>query len=346
MRLRRGWTAIWRSASATLAAMAALLLLDPSPSAAVLTGSAPLRAVYDLILSARFDEARAQLAQACPPAPLEACRTLAAVSLWWEIQLDPNNRRLDTALEAATAAAVRSNEQWTQREPTRAEAWFYLAGSRAPLVQWRVLRGQRLTAAREGKAIKDALERALALDPALDDAYFGIGLYHYYADVAPAAVKALRWLMLLPGGDRARGLREMRQARDRGELLRDEADYQLHWLYLWYEHDPATALSLLRRLDERHPSNPLFLERIADVQHEYFHDHAASAASWEALIARRGASADFPRRALAFFQLGSERAHLDDRDRAIAALKLSIALAPDDDVDNVRERARAVLKKF
>ena len=68
-----------------------------------------------------------------------------------------------------------------------------------------MLRGEQLAAARDGKRIKDALERALALDPALQDAYFGIGLYHYYADVAPAAFKMLRWLLLLPGGDRARG---------------------------------------------------------------------------------------------------------------------------------------------
>ncbi len=67
------------------------------------------------------------------------------------------------------------------------------------------LRGERLAAARDGKRIKDALERALALDPGLQDAYFGLGLYHYYADVAPADPKMLRWLLLLPGGDRARG---------------------------------------------------------------------------------------------------------------------------------------------
>ena len=133
-------------------------------------------------------------------------------------------------------------------------------------MQWRVLRGERLAAARDGKKIKDALERALELDPQLNDAYFGIGLYHYYADVAPTAAKILRWLLLLPGGDRVQGLREMLRARERGELLTGEADYQLHLLYLWYEQKPAEALALLERLDARYPSNPLFLQRVADVQ--------------------------------------------------------------------------------
>jgi hypothetical protein len=68
-----------------------------------------------------------------------------------------------------------------------------------------VLRRERLSAARDGKRIKEALERALTLDPRLQEAYFGIGLYHYYADVAPTAAKMLRWLLLLPGGDKAQG---------------------------------------------------------------------------------------------------------------------------------------------
>ena len=65
---------------------------------------------------------------------------------------------------------------------------------------------------REGNKIRESLERALKLDPSIDDAYFGIGLYHYYAGVAPAAAKLLRWFVFLPGGDRDAGLQEMLRA--------------------------------------------------------------------------------------------------------------------------------------
>jgi tetratricopeptide (TPR) repeat protein len=257
-----------------------------APVQAALSEGARLTAIYDTILQARFDLASQQLAQACPPAPAEACKALGVVALWWQIVLDPNSRLLDDRFEKASADAIAAAAAWTRREPRRAEAWFYLAGSYAPLVQWRVIRGERLAAARAGATIKDALERALSLDPAMEDAYFGIGLYHYYADVAPLAGRILRALLLLPAGDRARGLREMLEARERGELLRGEADYQLHWLYLWYERQPARALELLRGLDARYPSNPVFLQRIAEVQHEYFHDHRASADAWQTLLAR------------------------------------------------------------
>jgi hypothetical protein len=294
-----------RSASLVL-----LLLAAPtgSPAGAALTEASRLAAVYDTILAARFDRVEAQLKQACPPAPAEACAVLGVVSLWWQILMDPESRQLDDRFNDRAAAAIAASDAWTKREPGRAEAWFYLAGSYGPLVQWRVLRGERLAAARDGKKIKDALERALQLDPGLDDAHFGIGAYHYYADIAPAAAKVLRWLLFLPGGDRVKGLQEMQQARQRGALLRGEADYQLHVIYLWYEQKPLGAIDLLEELDARYPSNPLFQERIAEVQDVWLHDRQASAAAWQISLDRaRAGRVDNPPRSEARARLGLAR---------------------------------------
>ena len=157
-----------------------------------------------------------------------------------------------------------------------------------------MLRGERLAAARDGKRIKDSLERALSLDPEMADAHFGIGLYRYYADVAPAALRILQWLFLLPGGDRAGGLEAIDQARKSGLLLRSEADYQLHLLYLWYEKRPESALALLEDLVERHPRNPHFPQAVAELHDVYRRDADASLRSWQGLFnaARAGRVAE------------------------------------------------------
>jgi tetratricopeptide (TPR) repeat protein len=307
------------------------ILFATTPVHAALTEAPRLAAIYDTILEARFDDAAQQLARACPPAPPEACQALQVVLTWWTIVLDPNSRHLDARLLKVAADSIARASAWTRREPDRAEAWFYLAGSYAPLVQWRVLRGERLAAAREGSRIKTALERALALDPTLQDAYFGIGLYHYYADVVPAAARLFRWLLLLPGGDRAKGLREMLQARERGALLRGEADYQLHWLYLWYERQPERALDLLAGLDERYPSNPVFLQRIAEVRSEYLSDHPASAEAWQMLLGRaREGRVNFAPLAEVRARLGlaSELLETSQTERAIDHLNAVLALKP------------------
>jgi tetratricopeptide (TPR) repeat protein len=266
-------------------ASALLTGLFISPAAAQeLTGGPQIRRVYDAIFDARFDEVPQLLARTCPPAPAEACQLLDAVSVWWQIQLDPASVARDAQFQTRIDAAIASAEAWTKRDPERAEAWFYLGGAYGARAQWRVLRRERLGAARDGKRIKEALERALALDPRLQEAYFGIGLYHYYADVAPAAAKMLRWLLLMPGGDKAEGMQEMMRAREHAELLGDEADYQLHLIYLWYEKQPQRALVLLTSLRERHPRNPLFPQLIAQVQDVYLHDLQASLRTWRSML--------------------------------------------------------------
>jgi hypothetical protein len=269
----------------------ALLLANPpvaqSPTPAPIRGLSQglaLASAYDAILDADFESAPARLTDACESVP-EWCMVMRAVSLWWQIALDPEDRTFDAAFERAAQAAIRAAEAWTKRAPLRAEAWFAQGAAYGARAQWRVARRERLAAARDGKHIKAALERALELDPALHDAKFGIGLYRYYADVAPAAFKFLRWLLLLPGGDRRAGLQQMLEARDDGFVIRGEADYQLHLIYLWYEDRSSDALALIRSLQDRYPHNPLFVLNEAEILDVYFHDSQRSAAVLRTLIA-------------------------------------------------------------
>ena len=284
---------------AVLAALCTLVAPLFAARQPALTGSARLARAYDAIFDARFDDVPRLLEDACGPrtptssfktrrpdtgrAPEEACQLLDVLSLWWQMQLDAESLSNDARFSARVDATIEALEAWTQEQPDKAEAWFYLGGAYGARAQWQALRGERLAAAREGKRIKQALERALELDQNLHDAWFGIGLYHYYADVAPTAAKMLRWLLALPGGDRVGGLNEMLRAQRSGELLKDEADYQLQLIYLWYEKQPERALTLLKGLAQAHPRNPLFAAQVAEVEDVYLSDFAASLASWRAL---------------------------------------------------------------
>ncbi|MBI2833622.1 MAG: tetratricopeptide repeat protein [Acidobacteria bacterium] len=278
------WDSRIQVRSALIAALTVWIAVSPARAADRLTASKHLASIYDDILDADFDRAGLALA-ACAPAPAEACDALGATLLWWRIQLDPASTALDATFNAGAERAIRRTEAWVTREPQRAEAWFYLGASYAVRVQWRVLRNQRLAAARDGKRIKDALDKATTCDPQLHDAYFGLGLYQYYADIAPTVAKFLRWLLLLPGGNRAKGLELMMRTRERGELLRDEADYQLAIIYLWYEKQPQRALELVRGLKARHSRNLLFYKDMAEIEDVYLHDVIASLDTYRELLA-------------------------------------------------------------
>lgn len=296
-----------------------------------LTAAAGVSRAYDAVLDADVAGRPDQLATMCAPAPPQACTTLEAVALWWDIALDPDDRSRDRQFEAAANRAIDATEAWTAREPGRAEAWFYDGAAYGARVQWRVLRGEHLAAARDGKHIKESLETALGLDPSLYDAQFGVGLYRYYAAVAPSALRMLRWLLMLPGGDRAGGLEQMRTASERGVLVRGEADYQLHIVYLWYEHRFDDALRLIDSLRARYPRNPLFHQARASILDTYFHDPVASLRAWEDLRLRADAGL-VNEAALAGARARIEAARildaLDETDRAVVRLEEVVAAHP------------------
>ncbi len=299
-------------------------LPGPPPLSDDLTGVDALAHVYDLLLDADFAKAETELARACPPAPREACDVMAATITWWRIQLDPLDRSLDAMFTEQADHAIASTEAWTEREPQLAQAQFYAGAAYAVRVQWRVLRDEKLAAARDGKRIKQALDRAIALDPSMDDAYFGLGLYQYYADVAPTVAKVLRFLLLLPGGNRSEGLARMQRARKAGRLLQGEADYQLQIVYLWYEKRTDLAVRLLTSLRDRYPGNPLFAAELADVEDRYQHDITASLATWRELAAAvRDQRVNEPALADAEARLGAAKQleALYETDRAIELVR-------------------------
>jgi hypothetical protein len=306
------------------------LPLTPPPVPG-LTSPAEIARTYDAILDADFAALPVRVGVLCGTAPAEICRMLEALSLWWQIALEPESRLRDVTFDRVAGEAIDAASAWTRREPERAEAWFYLGAAYGTRVQWRVLREQRLSAARDGKRIKDALERALALDPSMHDAGFGLGMYRYYADIGPGVFKMLRWLLLLPAGDREGGLRQIADARDRGLLVRGEADYQLHLIYLWYEHRARDALTIVRDLQRRYPRNPLFWQIEAEIHDVYFHDHATSLAAASRLLdlSATGRVNDADMASVrARLQIAIERDHLGDRARALDALQAIVAERP------------------
>jgi tetratricopeptide (TPR) repeat protein len=314
------------------------------PAARGLTAPDEISRAYGVIFDARFTDLPALLARTCPPAPREACLLLDAVSAWWQIQLDPYSRARDGVFQSRIETAIDAVRSWTIREPMRAEAWFYLGAAYGARVKFKVLRGGRLEAARDGTRIKDALERALVLDPAMGDAYFGIGLYHYYAAVAPPAARMLRWLLLLPGGDRAGGLAEMERARAEGVLVRDEADYQLHSIHVWYEKEYRRALEYLTGLSARHPRNPHFRQAAAEILDFYIDDTPASLEAWQSLLEAAGkGEVEAPEMAETSARLGvaSQLDQLGQSEAAIEHLRAVIAARP---VTPYRAFARAQLQ--
>src|ERR671912_1784568 len=90
--------------AAFLSAFCILLCAPPAGAAEQaqtgITAAPVVARAYDLILNADFGGLAKALPATCPPAPSVACLGLEALSLWWQIQLDPESKSLDGAFLA------------------------------------------------------------------------------------------------------------------------------------------------------------------------------------------------------------------------------------------------------
>lgn len=167
----------------------------------------------------------------------------------------PNDKEFLHAVEQALAAsrALRSPPD------AAAQAAFYTGVAHGVRARLYTLREQALKSGTEGKQMRAALLEAVAQDPALaPDAYLGLGAYNYYADVLSPLVKVFRFFLLIPGGDRHKGLEQLQVAAQKATLLAPEASFELARILGVRENRHSEAFSLLQTLADQYPSNALY----------------------------------------------------------------------------------------
>ena len=217
-----------------------------------------------------------------------ACDALREVGAVVGDPAGPDEPRARQRSSSATAAAAIASSDALDRARAAARRGVVLPGGRARAA--RAVAGAARRAARGGTRRQAHQGRARAgagARPAAAGRLFRHRALSLLRRRRARGAQVAALLLLLPGGDRAAGpAGNAARARAAAQLLRGEADYQLHWLYLWYEHQPARALELLRGLDARYPSNPLFLQRIAEVERRHTSRSRGERRAWQTLLDR------------------------------------------------------------
>jgi tetratricopeptide (TPR) repeat protein len=249
-------------ASALLCGPARAEKLDAIPEAFTV-----LEKIYSGDLEGAREDA-VRLEQERPEHPLGYL--LEADAMWWKIwcvsaefkygMTFPRHRAKLTAdrpyLELAAKASALAAAQIAEHET--AEMQFYAGMGDALAARLYGLRGEGRNTARAGVRAREHLLRAIALDPQLADADFGLGLYNYYIDTLSAAARILRFFMGIPGGSKRDGIRQLQHAIDEGVLTPVEARFYLAINLHNYDQQYERALEVIGPLVEKYPSNPLF----------------------------------------------------------------------------------------
>lgn len=238
------------------AGLAAVCLGAASPAGSATVPGGLLRAT-ELLLDLDLDRAEGACRglPALPEAAAARAFCLGLVSLARAEEQDDPRPELDRFLEQ-TAEAAEAAEALERLRPADAELRLLLGlihGSRA-LAEGS--RGNSLAALRALAEAHRRLREALALDPALVDARYGLGLAALALERLPGLLRPLVGLFL-PAGEPGEGRRELERVAAEGRYLKGAAQVAL--LHLYAAEEPrqyGAVLRLGRELLARYPGNP------------------------------------------------------------------------------------------
>ena len=180
---------------------------------------------------------------------------------WFGLLFTQNTRleedpSLIPAFERDIAAFLETAEDRYSRSKADSEALFYLEAGYLLRTIFRADNDKGLFgAARDAAKSKGYGDEYIKRHPEHGDAYFALGIYNYYVDIAPNFVKVLRVLLFLPSGNRAEGLKQLERAGRDGSFFAPFAESARAEIYGSLESRPAEAVKIGEKLVERFPGN-------------------------------------------------------------------------------------------
>jgi tetratricopeptide (TPR) repeat protein len=245
-------------------------------------------------------------------------------------QID-EQRTLTTEFERTLELFLKNAEARHDQNRQDGEALFFLANGYMMRAQYRINQNKGLWgAARDGARAKRLIDAYMKRHPDDGDAYFTLGLYNYYADIAPAFVRVLRILLFLPESSRAAGLTQLERAYSHGSLFAFPAGMTLMGIYSTYENRASDAVRIGERLSREYPANPDVLMQLAEVYASpAIEDFEAAAEQYRQVLKRVDLRLGEPSiRQRARFGLASMRQQQWRVREAIAVLNEGVAESP------------------
>jgi tetratricopeptide (TPR) repeat protein len=178
---------------------------------------------------------------------------------WWKILLDLDDDSHDDEFFDKLDKVIDMCDKRLDKDESDITALFFKGGAIGFHGRLHANRNHWLRAANDGRQAIGIVQKAYELQPDNADILLGIGIYNYYAEVAPDKYPLLKPLMwFLPKGDTAKGIEQLRIASQHAKYARVEATYFLAQLYFYFEKDYPAALQLATELSTKYPNNSLF----------------------------------------------------------------------------------------
>ncbi len=277
-----------------------------------------------------------------PPAAIEVFRQvqakdpqsplgylLEADAIWWKIYFETGNLVDPDVFEAVNTLitpydshfndlltiAIGKSEAGLESKQDVARSYLYLGMTYALQARLLGLRGKDdLATARAAKKMRAALLKSLQLDPNIEDANAGLGIYNYFVDTLPTIVKILSIFIALPGGNRELGLKQLSEAAQHGELTCGDSKFYLAKNYSrTNEKLYGKSLQLFGELRHDYPNNPLWPLIVGSLHFRLGHIQQGEALYREVLQQTAGKPGDVQQAVHRAAREALQRRHPDEK---------------------------------
>ncbi len=213
-----------------------------------------------------FDKAEAEFRQlvALDPRSPAGYFALAALS-WWRysqnFDMEGSFKDIEKEFISNSEKVIDLSERMIDEERDLDQAYFFMGGAYGLEGRWYAVQRSWWRAYTHGRKGRKYLKKCVEANPAVYDAYLGLGIFDYYAATLPGTLGLAAKLFV--GGDRARGMEYVRLARDKGRFFKVEARFFLVEIYSMHERDYKAAYAETAALRAMDPSNLLY--RVGEI---------------------------------------------------------------------------------
>ncbi len=182
---------------------------------------------------------------------------LKSVCYFWMYLKNPQDEAVGEKYKEISFKSVDVAVEMLDKNEDDVDAMFYLGGAYGNLGRYYSMDKSWWKAYWDGKKGKNYLKDVVEKDPKYYDAYLGLGIYHYYADVLPKFIKFFSFILGIEG-DKEQGIKELQLAISKSKNTRTEAMFFLGAIYTDIEKDFKKALPIFKELFDKYPNNSIF----------------------------------------------------------------------------------------
>ena len=281
----------------SLAAACLLMLSAVLPSSAELTlppdvmqyATEGINGVYSL----DFDTAQKNIERVFRDYPDHPFAHFGNAMIAWsryEYEYELSDERQRKVFEQILDDSIAGIKRWIKQYPEDPNAYMGIGALYGLRAMFTMRNRSWITAYFSGrKAIKN-LEKSLELDPTYYDAYFGLGIYQYYAGTLPSVIKILAKIVAIKGNP-DEGVAQLNLARKKAHFTSDSAKLILIEIQNTRNskyYAPQQSLEYIRQLRAKYPKNPLmhYVEIICLYETARYNDVTKQAEQFLKLIGK------------------------------------------------------------